>query len=310
MDTAKFLETVGQNELPFVYSGNRLNEEKCQKALNKIGIDKDVLAVITSDALGGTEGMAILKTGIKFSLSLGTIEGIMDMPKKKGEYAFSDFVISNVSVKRRLLELFKVSMTIWDNQKKKSFIFSFAISPDKTLQYEDAMNDKLANILNCLITKTGTEYVSPSETATSDDKSVQHGKNENEFDFKWFSTHTTITVNDDAITINKQKVDEKTQIQTPKGEPITISRSVIGRIRIKRTFSPLPLFIGVVSGIGIVLFTGLLILFPIFPILGLLFSFPKALYIYRKDGATFKAVISTEEANVKEYERFINVIFK
>ena len=37
MDIAKFVETVNQNELPFVYSGNRLNEENYQKALNKIG---------------------------------------------------------------------------------------------------------------------------------------------------------------------------------------------------------------------------------------------------------------------------------
>jgi hypothetical protein len=310
MDVAKFIETVNQNELPFVCSGNRLNEEKCQKALNKIGIDKDVLVVITSDALGGIEGMAISKTGINFLLSFGTIEGIIDMPKSKGEYAFSDFVISNVSVKRGLLELFKVSMTMWDNQKKKSFVFSFAISPDKNLQYEDTMNDKLANILNSLITKTGTEYVSPSKAGTSDHKSVQGIKNENEFDFKWLSTHTTITVNDDSIIIKKQKVDEKTLIQTPKGQPVTISRSAIGFIRIKRTFSPLPLFLGVVSGIGIALLIGLLVLFPIFLIFGLLFSFPKALFIYRKDGATFKAVISTEEENAKEYDSFINVIFK
>jgi hypothetical protein len=32
-------------------------------------------------------------------------------------------------------------------------------------------------------------------------------------------------------------------------------------------------------------------------------------FYYRKDGATFKAVISTEEENAKEYDSFINVIF-
>jgi hypothetical protein len=73
MDIEKFVETVNQNELPFVYSGNRLNDENCQKAINKIGLDQDVLAVIISHDLGGIGGMAILKTGIKFSISSGTI---------------------------------------------------------------------------------------------------------------------------------------------------------------------------------------------------------------------------------------------
>jgi hypothetical protein len=310
MDIAKFIETVNQNELPFVYSGNRLNDENCQKALYKIGLDHNVLAVIISYDLGGIGGLAILKTGIKFSISSGTIEGIMDMPKSKGEYSFSDFVINNVSIKRGLLYLFKVSITIWDVQKQKSFIFSFTISPDKNLQIEDTMKDKLVNIFNSLIAKTGTEYVSPSEAGTNDDKNVRGVKSENEFDFKWFSTHTTITVNDDAITIKKQKVDEKTKIQTPKGEPVTVSRSTIAYIRIKRKFSPLPIFLGIVGGIGIGLFTGLLFAVPIIAIFGLALSFPKALYIYRKDGATFKAVISTEEENEKEYERLVNVIFK
>jgi len=310
MDIAKFIETVNQNELPFVYSGNRLNDENCLKALKKIGLDQDVLAVITSSELSGIDGMAILKTGIKFSLASGIIEGIMNMPKSKGEYAFSDFVISNVSIKRGLLYLFKVSMTIWDNQKNKSFVFSFTISPDKNLKIEDTMKDKLLNIFNSLITKTGTEYVSPSEAGKNVDESVQNIKSENEFDFKWLSTHTTITVNDDAITIKKQKVDEKTKIQTPKGKPVTISRSAIGLIKIKRKFSPLPLFFGIGLGIVIFLLIGIIHVVPVFAIIGLLFSFPKVMLIYRKDGATFKAVISTEEENEKEYEKFVNVIFR
>jgi hypothetical protein len=201
-------------------------------------------------------------------------------------------------------------MAIWDNVKKKSFILSFNISPD-TSELDDSIKDKLTNIFNCLITKTGTEYVSPSGTDLDDESSIQSRKSQNEFDFKWFNTHTTITVNDDTIIIKKQKVDEKTNIQTPKGEPVTISRSAIGLIKIKRKFTPLTLL----SSMGIGFFLGFLLIggfitVIIFTIIGLVISFPKVLYIYRKDGTTFKAVISTEEGNESEYERLINVIFQ
>jgi hypothetical protein len=311
MDIAKIVEIISQNELPFVYSGDRLNDEKCRKVLRKIGADKDVLAVVTANALFGIEGMAILKTGIKFSFSSGMIEGFLSRPKLKGEYAFSDFVISDVSVKKGPLDIFYVSMALWDKRKSKSFVFSFNM-PEDNLQYEEAIKDKLTNVFKSLITKTGTEYVSPSENGTTDDVSVQSEKNQNEYDFKWFSTHTTITVNDDNIMIRKQKIDKKTQIQTPKGEAVTISRSAIGSVNIKRKFSPLPLFAGIGFGvvIGFLLIGGGFFTLFILTIIGLFFSYPKTMFIHRKDGTQFKTVISGEEENVKEYERFINVIFR
>ena len=53
MDPQKLLESVNQNPLPFVYSGERLHEEKCKKALAKIAVDTGAIVVITNDDLLG-----------------------------------------------------------------------------------------------------------------------------------------------------------------------------------------------------------------------------------------------------------------
>jgi hypothetical protein len=310
MDMRKIVEITGQSHLPFVYSGERLNEEKCQKALKKIGADTNVLAVIVSDALFGKEGIAVLENGIKFSLSSGST-GDMKYPKIKGEYSFADFIIHDVSVKKGLLPKFDVSMVLWDKKKNKSFTFQFGLVQDD-FEFEESMNGELESIFKCLTTKTGTEYVSPSETGVSGDAGVQESeKKQNDFDFVWGSTHTTITVNDDTITIHKTKIDDKTKIQTSKGDPTTISRSAIDSFKIKRRFSPVPLLGGMAAGaaIGFIIFGGIYA-FLLGTILGLIGSFPKTLVIYRKDGTKFKTVISGDTDNTKEYNRLMNIVFK
>jgi hypothetical protein len=261
-----------------------------------------VLAVITANALIGMEGLAILKTGIKFSLSSGSTSD-MKMPKTKGDFDFDNFYIHDVSVKKGLLPKLDVSMLIWDNGKRKSFTFQFGLTQDD-VKLDEAMKEELENILKCLVSKTGTEY----------DSEQPIGKKDNEFDFIYGvfgNLHTTVTVNQADIVIKKQKIDDKTKIQTPKGEPITISRPAIDSIKIKRGFSPVPLLSGMVLGaaVGFGIFGGI-ILFLICTIIGSVASFPKTMIIYRKDGTRFKTVVSGDSDNQKEYERFINLIFK
>jgi len=156
MNFEKIIEAVNQCTLPFIYSGERLNEEKCQKAFKKINADTDSIALIASDGLMALEGIAISKTGIKFSLSTGSV-GTMNIPKTKGSFPFKDFVIHSVSVDKGLLPKFNVSMVIWDNNKKNSFTFQFGLTQDN-LKFEDSMKDELKNIFECLTSKTGTEY--------------------------------------------------------------------------------------------------------------------------------------------------------
>jgi len=302
MNTKNFVDVAMQSSLPFVYFGERLNEEKCQKALKKIGVDSNVLAVIVSDGLTGAEGIAILEDGIKFSLSSGST-GDMKIPKTKGEFR-NQFIIHSVSVKKPLLPKLDVTMLIWDGSKKKSYNFNFSLTADN-VTLEKATAGELQNLLTTLIEKTGTEFSDEQEKA----------KNPNEFDFVWRNIHAIITVNDDNIIIRKMKIDEKTQIQTPKGEPITISRSAIDFIKIKRTFSVITLLAGMGCGFGIGLILFLLIFgtkvliffFLLGTFFGLVASFPKTLFIYRKDGTKFKTVVSGGEG---EYDGLISVLFK
>ena len=312
MDLENLVELVNQSKFPFVYSSERLNDEKCQKALKEIGADTNVLAVITSHVPGAGDmiifGVAILKTGIKFSVSGGYTEGTFKVPKSKGEYSFNDFTIHDVTVsstagfpKLKVLPNFDVIMVIWDNRKKKPFNFHFTLEPNVN-ELDDEMKEELENILKCLVTKTGTEYV-PVDQQTE--------KNGNEFDFVWGSLHTTITINDADIVIKKQKIDDKTKIQTPKGELITIARSAIGSVKIKRVISPVQLLLcmGGSALIGFALIGGVYVLL-LGTILGLVLSFPKAMFIYRKDGTKYKTVISGDDNNMKEYDRLMNVIFQ
>jgi hypothetical protein len=303
MNTKNFVDAVKQCSLPFVYYGEQLNDEKCQKALKKIGVDTNVLAVIVSDGLIGAEGIAVLEDGIKFSLSSGST-GDMKIPKTKGEFRDQFIIHDIVSVKKPLLPRLDVTMLVWDSFKKKPFYFNFSLTADN-VTLEEATAEELKKLLVTLIEKTGTEYDSSAEQ--------EKAKKPNEFDFIWGIpnvtpvTHTIITVNDDNITIRKMKIDGKTNIQTPKGKLITISRSAVGSVKIRRSFSVIPLLAGLVFGAFLGFFIATLIMLSLGIICGLIFSFPKTLFIYRKDGTKYKTVVRGGE---EEYERLFNFLFK
>ena len=304
MNTKNFADAVKQSSLPFVYFGERLNEEKCQKALKKIGVDTNVLAVIVSDGLLGTEGIAVLEDGIKFSLSSGSTGDISNKPKTNGEFRDQFIIHDIVFVKKPLLSSkLDVKMLIWDTSKNKSFYFQFSLTADN-VTLEDATAEELQKLLATLTEKTGTEF-------SEDEEKV---KDPNKFDFVWGRIHTFIAVNDSNIIISKMKIDDETKIQTPKGDPITISRSAIEAIKNKRAFSTVPLLGGMAfgTGIGLILFLFLgiiafLVCFLLGTIMGLILCFPKTMFIYRKDGAKFKTVVRGDE---EEYERLFNVLFK
>ena len=137
-------------------------------------------------------------------------------------------------------------------------------------------------------------------------------KNPNEFVFEKIqlgsNLRTTITVNDENIVIRKVKISDEKKTETPKGEPVTINRSAIASVKVKRTFSIAPVLGGIILGsfIGFVLIGGVITLL-IVTALSFYFAFPKMMTILRKDGTKYKTTMSYDEA---EYERFINVIFK
>jgi len=137
-------------------------------------------------------------------------------------------------------------------------------------------------------------------------------KNPNEFVFEKLqlgsNLRTTITVNDENIVIRKVKIDDEKKTETPKGEPVTINRSAIESVKIKRSFSIAPVLAGIILGsvIGFVFIGGVITLLIVTAFF-LYFAFPKKMTILRKDGTKYKTTMSYDEA---EYERFINVIFK
>jgi hypothetical protein len=312
MDTANFVETIGKSGLPFVYSGEKLNDEKCQKALKKIGGEGTVLGVIVGNALMGLEGLVVTEKGIWYALS-NISTGTMGFPvKTKGAWLFDKFIIHKiVTVKKTpVLPSFEVELILWDIEKSKSSTIKIKLTVDN-LEFKDSMVQELEDIFNTLTSKTGTEYVAPDDTQKAEGQSSQVvEKDPNTFDFLLGilnTTHTIIAVNDSNITIRRMKIDNKTSIQTPKGNPITILRSAIGSVKLKRSFSILPLLEGMAlgAGLGFGIFGGLIV-FLLGTIIGLLFSFPKTMFIYRKDGTKFKTVVRGGE---EEYERLINVIF-
>jgi hypothetical protein len=312
MDKQKFLEVLKKIDLPFVFSGERLNDETCKKVLKKMGAESGVLALIMSEALVGKAGIAITETGIVFSGTGGAVNG---KPRTKGSFPFSDFLVHNVEIKPAdLLPKFIITLTLYDNTKQKGLTFEYHLSWEN-LKKDDATVTGLIDIFKSLVTKTGTEYVSPAETATSSNKADSTkpvvNKNPNDYDFVYGDIHTIITLNDDNIVIKKLKIDEKTKIQTSKGSPVTISRAAIGSVKVGRTFSYLPLASCVAAGIlvGFLIFGGIITVL-VSAAIGFVLSFPKAMVISRKDGTKYKTIISGNEENTKEYERLMNVIFK
>jgi len=149
-----------------------------------------------------------------------------------------------------------------------------------------------------------------AETKTTEGQ--EEAKNPNEFVFEKLqlgsNLRTTITVNEENIVIRKVKINDEKKTETPKGEPVTINRSAIASVKIKRTFSIVPVLAGIILGsvIGFVLIGGVITLL-IVTVLSLYFAFPKKMVIIRKDGIKYKITMYYGEA---EYERFINVIFK
>lgn len=133
-------------------------------------------------------------------------------------------------------------------------------------------------------------------------------KDPNKFDFEHNDLHTVITLEGDSVVIKKFKVDDKKKTEKQKGEPVTIKRSAIASIKIKRIFSIGPVLAGIVVGaiIGFAFFGGVITLL-IVTALSFTLAFPKRMTIIRKDGTKYKTTMSYAGA---EYERFINVIFE
>jgi hypothetical protein len=277
VDIAKFTELASNTFLPFIYCGERLNNEKCQKLQRKLITEGSVLGVILEDGFG-SNGLIITDKGIWFSIS------------KKG-YLFDNFIIHKVSLKKTLLGNYDIEFVFWDKNKNKSFEFELELNEN----YDDVDKTackELAAIFESLVSKTGTEYIDPKEKKSIDTNAVFNSDDDpNTFDFVWgnlwINIHTIITLNDDSIIIKKFKFDDKTKIQTSQGEPKIISRSAIESITKGRGFSPLSILGGIVIGIvvGFVGFVGFGGIFTvlIFTIISMLLAFPKLLVIKRKD---------------------------
>jgi hypothetical protein len=297
MDLTVFAEVAGKSALPFIYAGDRLRDEVCAKALERIGIGADsALAVfITNENVIG--GIAIAKDALAYSGG-GFVKVNDHVKMMRGAYPWSDYLVHDVAVKKTVLGL-NIELTIWDKTKQKSCVFSFLTPLEEAVEPENVIAE-LTGMLETLKSSTGTEFGEPGTAE----------KNPNDYDFVYNDIHTTVTLNADSIIIKKMKIDDKTKIQTPKGEPVTIARSAIASVRLARTFKPVGLLGSIAAGavIGFVFIGGIITLL-ICTLGGLIFSFPKTMIITRKDGTKFQTVISGDAENVKEYERLMAVIF-
>jgi hypothetical protein len=312
MDTANFVEAVRKSGLPFVYSGERLNDENCQKALKKMGVEGTVLGAIVGGAVMGDESLAVTEKGIWYAL--GTI------PKSKGTWFFDKSIIHEViAVKKgivlEIFSTFEIELLLWNIEKSKSSTFKFNLNIPN-LDFKDSMVQGLEDILKTLTSKTGTEYVSPLDTPAIESQQTQAvEKDPNNFDFEYGDFHTFITLEGDAVVIKEFKVDEKTKIQTLKKDPVTIPRSAIASVKsgrspnihtIRFAVGGILLFFGL--GIQIHFALGFLALLICIAFINLLT--PGTLIIIRKDGAKFTTRLYGKAKKNPEYERFVNAIFK
>jgi len=300
MEMKNFAEAIKKTELPFVYSGNKLDDDNCQNVIKKVNTEGTVLGVITGYAAAGFQGLIVTEKGIWFNHPSGG----MKTPKTNGALLFDVFILSNVTVKQGFLQTFNFEFVIYDPDKGKSFTFEFTLDEDN-IEINKPMSAELEEILKTLITKTGMEY-----------EPVKN-KEPNIFNFIWDDVHANIVLNDDNVIITKLKIDEKTSIQTPIDAPITISRSSIASVKKGKNFSPLTLFKFITAGIGIFIASIILISFWVGLvgfilcfILGIILAFPTTLVIKRKDGTKFVTRLNADEENTVEYERLMNVIFK
>jgi GH15 family glucan-1,4-alpha-glucosidase len=128
MDTTKFVELVGKSQLPFIYCGERLNEEKkCQKIIKKTRAEGIVSGVIISNRLIN-EGLVITDKGIWFAT--GSCKTMIIIRKTKGSFSFEKYLLHNVSVKKTLLGNLQVEFILWNMEKEKSTDFSFELIVD------------------------------------------------------------------------------------------------------------------------------------------------------------------------------------
>jgi hypothetical protein len=297
MDLSKFIDAIEKSGLPFVYGGSKLNDEKCQKVIKQVNGEGTVLGAIVGVV---EEGLVITEKGIWFS--------------SKKRFPFDSFILHSVSVTKRkgsVMPCFDLEFVMFDLQKAKSFIFKFTlVEPD--LQIEESVLQEFNELLNTLVSETGTEY-----TEITDETYLQVTEQDpNTFDFVWErifpkgDIHTIITLKEDSVTVTKLKIDDKTKIQTPEGTPVTISRSAIASVKKGRGFSPLSILGAFLVGIGFgfLIFGGIFAVI-FFTIIGFLGAFPKLLIIGRKDRTKYKTRFYGSDINDRNYERFINVFY-
>jgi len=300
MDILNFTDVVSKTSLPFIYHGDRLNDEKCKKLINKLKPDGTIIAVITADSILKTDGLIFTEKGIWFSLSKGTV--LVVIPKTKGVFLFDEFILHDVTVKKTLLGNYDIEFILWDLRKNKTIAYAFVLEENYNEEAKKSC-EELLNIFKTLVSKTGNEYVSPDDNKDEKISPVQSIEDDpNSFDFVWgnlwTNIHTNIVLNEDTLIINAYKFDDKTKIQTPKGVPVTISRSAIASVKKGRGFSPLTILgsIGMGLIIGFICIGGFVTVL-LFTIFGFILSFPRLLIIKRKDGTKFKTRIKTSDAN-------------
>jgi hypothetical protein len=153
VDLDRLVEELKNVELPFLYTGERLNEEKCQKALKKIGAANDkVLSVLVGDSVVSPEGIAIIEGGVKFSLFSGS-SGNMKFPKIKGEFSFEELRNRTVSIEKKMLPSgFKVTMKKRDIEDGKNLTFRFNLN-EEDLKIDDVMIENLRKFFDIITQK-------------------------------------------------------------------------------------------------------------------------------------------------------------
>jgi hypothetical protein len=313
VDTANFLEAISKTSLPFIYFGEKLNDEKCRKAFKKIKPEGKVLAMILGGSKLLTEGLIITENGFFFSFAKGIVDIVIT--KRKGAFLFGEFILHSATVKKTFFSDYNIEFIFWDLRKNKSFTYEFELVAGY-FEEENKSCNELLEIFQTLMSKTGTEYIEPEDRKAENDTSAQPIEDDpNTFKFLWqnlwMNYHTIIVLKDDSIIINSYKFDNKTKIQTPKGPPVTILRATIAAVKKGRAFSPVSLIGGILIGavVGFIGFGGVFTL-AIFTLLSLFFSFPKKVTIIRKDGTKYKTRFQGYEENDRNYERFINEIYK
>jgi len=340
MDTTKFVEIAKDAQLNFIYSGERMKEEKiCQKIINKTHAEGNISAVIISNSFSN-QGLVITDKGIWFETGSGKLHSfwldiISSYPlpflklisrKTKGAFTFDKFLLHNVCVTQTLLmKNLKVEFILWNIQKKKTIDFSCEL----VVTGADASTcNELTKVFMTLSSKTGTEYVPEEEAKNTDETPVMSvekapntvekvpntvEKDPNTFEFLWSNLftniHSIIKLDTDNIVISKFKFTDNNTIQIPIKDPVTISRSAVASIKKGRSFSLLTLLGAMLIGCLIGTIIGGIFTIIIVTLLCFSIIFPRMLTIKRKDGTKFKIRLNRDKTNTESYERLMKVIF-